>query len=110
MQPMLLKSRVAAAPAGLGGCCGTGRHARRSQRQQHFGRGLVPLFVAAVEEPETEEVEAEFDKEDAYRRFEALLEENSVSFANGDKVRWWRCSLHAWLSYKLDTINPKLLA
>ena len=81
---MLLKARTAA-PAGLG--C-SGRHARRSQRQVQRSRGLPPLFVAAVEEPETaEEVDAEFDKEDAYRQFEALLDENSVSFASGDKVR-----------------------
>ena len=44
------------------------------------------MSVAAIEETETVGADSDVDREDAYRRFEALLDEYTVSFVTGDKV------------------------
>lgn len=80
MQPVLLKSRVAAGHAAFGGSNGHVKHARRQAVRQ----GVSTVAVAAIEEPQTSNM---LDKEDAYRRFDSLLDEYSVSFSTGDKVR-----------------------
>lgn len=86
MQPALLKSRVAAGQAVFGASTGHGsRHARRAHLSQR--RSLTSVSVAAVDEPQTAGVDTELDKDEAYRRFESLLDEYTVSFATGDKVR-----------------------
>jgi hypothetical protein len=43
------------------------------------------VSVASIEEPQTA-VDSGMDKDQAYKTFEALLDEYSVSFATGDKV------------------------
>jgi hypothetical protein len=84
MQGSLLRSRApvaasAAAPLARGNAASTsGAAARRS----------APVARAAmVEELEAMSTDAAFDKDDAYRRFEALLGEADIAFATGDKVR-----------------------
>ena len=83
----LLNARVAAGQAVFGVSTGNAsRHARRAHRAQQR-RGLTTVSVAAIEETaETAGVDSEFDKEAAYKRFESLLDEYTVSFATGDKV------------------------
>jgi len=83
MQPTLLKFRLAASHAAFGPSSGHVKHARRQQMRQV----VSPVAVAAIEEPQTSDAGYELDKEDAYRRFDSLLDEYSVSFATGDKVR-----------------------
>lgn len=65
--------------------CGNNRnfskHAIRAQRQQ-----LRTVSAAALEEPQTAESDSEWNKEEAYRKFESLLDQHSVSFTAGDKV------------------------
>ena len=85
MQPALLKSRVAAGQAVFGASTGhVSRHARRAHLSQR--RSLASVSVAAVDEPQTAGTDTELDKEQAYKMFESLLDEYSVSFATGDKV------------------------
>ena len=68
----------------------TARHGRRQQQQMRRQRFLAPLAAAAVEETAALEAaddgEAEWDKEVAYERFEALLDQFNFSFQIGDKV------------------------
>lgn len=74
----LLNARVAAGQA-----LSTGhgvRHAKRSARPAQR-RGLTTVSVAAVDEPVVE-----LDRDAAYKTFESLLDEYTVSFATGDKV------------------------
>jgi hypothetical protein len=84
MQPTLLKSRVAAGQAAFNASTGNvSRHARRSHRAH---QRLNTVSVASIEEPQTAGMDSDMDKDQAYKTFEALLDEYSVSFATGDKV------------------------
>jgi len=83
MQPTLLKFRVAAGQSAFIASTGNvSRHARRSLRVQ---QRITTVSVASIEEPQTA-VDSGMDKDQAYKTFEALLDEYSVSFATGDKV------------------------
>ncbi|KAL4537960.1 hypothetical protein Ndes2526B_g04187 [Nannochloris sp. 'desiccata'] len=84
MQPTLLKSRVAAGQSAFIASTGNvSRHARRSHRAQ---QRMATVSVASIEEPQTAGIDSGMDKDQAYKTFEALLDEYSVSFATGDKV------------------------
>lgn len=48
------------------------------------------MHAAAIEEPQIAESDESWDKDEAYRRFEALLDQHSVTFTAGDKVRGLR--------------------
>lgn len=72
--------RVAFVPVPLA----TKHAARSSQPRQQLTR----IAVAAVEEPAIAGgSDEEFNKEEAYARFEKLLDEYTFNFTNGDKVR-----------------------
>lgn len=83
-----LASRVAAAPAAFK----SGSKNCRRQRQQLRRQQLAPLAVAAIEEPAAAEAgeagdgDLEWDREAAYARFEALLDQHTFSYQTGDKV------------------------
>lgn len=78
----LLNSRLTAGQAVFGGSTANARHARKVHRPQQR-LGMTSVAVAAVEDPQTS---SDLSKEEAYQRFEALLDEYTVSFATGDKV------------------------
>jgi hypothetical protein len=48
---------------------------------------MTSVSVASIEEPQVAGADSVMDKDQAYKTFEALLDEYSVSFATGDKVR-----------------------
>lgn len=82
MKGSLLRSR---APAAAGAAAPL---ARGNASTSGAARRAAPVARAAmVEELEAMSTDAAFDKDDAYRRFEALLGEADIAFATGDKVR-----------------------
>lgn len=87
MKGSLLRSR---APAAAGAAAPLARGHGTSTVP---ARRAAPVARAAmVEELEAMSTDAAFDKDDAYRRFEALLGEADIAFATGDKVRRARSS------------------
>jgi hypothetical protein len=96
----LLNARVAAGQAFSTGH--VAQHAKRSARPAQR-RGLTSVSVSATAEPVVE-----LDRDAAYKTFESLLDEYTVSFATGDKVRGRQNGARAGSGYWFERFNWQL--
>lgn len=78
----VVNNRVNCVPSAFGLGTGHVKHATRPARLPS------PMFVAAVEEPQTSsDIDEGIDRDALYARFESLLGDYAVSLSQGDKVR-----------------------
>lgn len=80
------------------------RHATHYQRTH-----LRTVHAAAIEEPQIAETDESWDKDEAYRRFEALLDQHSLTFSAGDKVRSFASLQHVAVENSFTLHSPVFL-